>query len=315
MGSKRRGARPGLDAILADLYALEARGELPDLAAANAFLEQRTSRLNETPDPAMQGLSPRHAYELVHSDWLSDGPLRLEESLPESEWADCRVVAGTRGVLRYVAEHGPLRVTKADTVRVADLRKCAAAWMVAVAAFPSVPSLFIDEEGQSDAAVAIEVLGYAGLLEPSGATLGVTREASAMLRGFVSGFAAVIADARLRLFAAFDESPFDDIAPGLQQPAMVMRALAQSPDEPVRVLDVVARSWMPPLSNDIAWRDADHEVAMAVFSVRFAMPLEEYGLIEVMGGPRPWKKRRLRVLPRFRRLVHLADEPPALRLI
>lgn len=316
MGSKRRGVRPELEAILADLNALTARGELPDLAAANAYLDQRTNRLNETPDPAMQGLSPSQAYALIYSDWLSDGPLRLDESLPESEWADCRVLAGTRGVLRYIAEHGPLRVTKADTVRAVDLRKCAAAWMVAVAALPPVPGLLIDEDGRSDAAVAIDVLGYAGLLEPSGATLGATREASTMLRGSASRFAAVIADARLRLFAAFDESPFDDIAPGLQQPAMVMRALAQSPDEPVRIVDVIARSWMAPLSHDIDWRDADHEVAVAVFSVRFAMPLEEYGLVELAGGgPRNWKKWRLRVLPRFRRLVHLADEPPALKLM
>ena len=316
MGSKRRGTRPGLDEILAALYALGTRGELPDLAAANAYLEQRTSRLNETPDPAMQGLSPRQAYELIHADWLSDGPLRLDETLPASDWADCRVVAGTRGVLRHVVEHGPLRVTKADVVRAADLRKCAAAWMAAIAEFSPVPGMFGDEDGRGDAAVAIEVLGYAGLLEPSDATLRVTRETSAMLRGSASRFAAVIADARLRLFAAWDESPFDDIVPGLAQPAIVMRALAQSPDESVRVLDVIARSWMPPLSNDIAWRDADHEVAVAVFSVRYAMPLEDYGLIELAeDGPRHWKKWRLRVLPRFRRFVHFADELPAIRLI
>ncbi|MHB1096896.1 MAG: hypothetical protein ACYC3F_12060 [Gemmatimonadaceae bacterium] len=308
--------RPELEAILADLNALTARGELPDLAAANAFLDQRTDQLNETPDPAMQGLSPRQAYELVHSDWLSDGPLCLDVSLPEAEWADCRVVAGTRGVLRYVADRGPLRLTKVDTVRAADLRKCAAAWRAAVAAFRPEPGLLGDEDGLDEAAVAIEVLSYAALLEPSGATVGVAREANTMLRGSASRFAAVIADARLRLFSAWDESPFDEIAPGLQQPAMVMRALAQSPDEPVRVLDVVARSWMPPLSNDIAWRDADNEVAVAVFSVRYALPLEEYGLIELAGGgPRNWKKWRLRVLPRFRRLVHLAEEPPALQLI
>lgn len=314
MGSKRRGARPGLDEILADLNALAARGELPDLAAVNALLEQRTDRMNDMPDPAMQGLSPRQAYELINADWLSDGPLRLEKNLPEAEWADCRVVAGTRGVLQYVAEHGPLRVTKADTVRAVDLRKCAAAWMAAVAAFEPVPGLFDDDE-LNDAAVAIEVLGYAGLVKPSGATLRVARAASAMLRGSTSRFAAAVVEARLRFFAAWDESPFDAIVPGLAQPAMVMRALALSPDEPVRVLDVVARSWMPPLSNDIAWRDADHEAAMAVFSVRYAMPLEEYGLIEVMGGPKQWKKMRLRVLPRFRRLVHLAVEPPAIRLM
>ena len=263
----------------------------------------------------MQGLSPRQAYELLYSDWLSDGPLRLDESLSESEWTDCRLVAGTHGVLRHVAEHGPLRLTKADTVRAVDLRKCAAAWMACVASFPSVPGLFGDEERLSDTAVAIDVLGYAGLLEPSGATLGVARGALDMLRGSVSRLAAVFVDARLRLFASWDESPFDEIVPGLAQPAMVMRALAQSPDEPVRALDVIARSWMPPLSNDIAWRDADHEVAMAVFSVRYALPLEEFGLIELMGGPQHWKKSRLRVLPRFRRLVHLADEPPAIRLM
>ncbi len=314
MSSRRRGARPGLEEILAELQVLAERGELPDLAAANAFLAQQSDRLNEMPDPAMQGLSPRQAHELLYSDWLGDGPLRLDGTLPESEWTDCRVVAGTRGVLRHVAEHGPLRLTKADTVRAADLRKCAKTWMAAVASFPSVPGLS-DDDKLTAAAVALDVLGYAGLLEPSGATLGVTREARDMLHGSVSHFSAVIADARLRLFAAWDESPFDEVVPGLVQPAMVMRALAQSPDESVRLLDVIARSWMPPLSNDIAWGDADHEVAMAVFAVRFGAPLQEYGLIEIMGAPQRWKKLRLRVLPRFRRLVHLADEPPAIRLL
>ena len=60
MGSKRRGTRSGLDEILADLYELKARGELPDLAAANAYLEQRrtASARRGAWERSAPGLSP-----------------------------------------------------------------------------------------------------------------------------------------------------------------------------------------------------------------------------------------------------------------
>lgn len=317
MRRKQRGNRPELDAIFADLSAHAARGELPDLEAANAFLALRSDQLNETPDPAMQGLSPRQASALIYSDWHGGGPVRLDTTLPATDWADCPVVFATLGVLRLVAKRGPLSLTKAGFVRAADLRKCTAAYLKVVEAFHPAADAFMEEDAREDAATAIEVLAIAGLLVPSGATLGVSNEASDALRGSVSRFAARIAEARLRVFAAEDESPFDDLAPGLRQPAMVMRALFQSPDHPVRVLDVIARSWLPPLSNDIAWAAADHQVASAVFAIRYSIPLEEYGLIELTDRDlRNWKKIRLRVLPRFRRFVQFSEETRAsLRLI
>ena len=65
----------------------------------------------DTPNPALAGLTKRQITSLIGTDWLGDGAIRLATDLPLAWFADSSVLTNARLVLRRIDDGGPVKLT------------------------------------------------------------------------------------------------------------------------------------------------------------------------------------------------------------
>jgi hypothetical protein len=104
---------PELQAVF-DL--LERSGPHASIKETRRLMAAQVRDYNARPQAELGGLSPDVVSQLLHGDWMSEGALRLDETLAHEELAGAAILADARTLLEYVQSEGPIKETSAGNL-------------------------------------------------------------------------------------------------------------------------------------------------------------------------------------------------------
>lgn len=113
----RRGPPTELDTILNELMAQK----FDSLEEVQEFFGGRVAAYNATPQEELGGLTPDQMAQLLDGDWYSFGAMRLDMHLTAADLRGSDAFHNAREIMRYVADHGPLKLTDRGNLTRKDL--------------------------------------------------------------------------------------------------------------------------------------------------------------------------------------------------
>lgn len=99
---------PGIQAIFDELASAPAFASLDEM---NRHLARRMQEYNAKAQPELGGLSPLQMSQLLAGDWASTGALRVADDMSLDDLRDVAFLADARTLMRFVAEHAPVKLT------------------------------------------------------------------------------------------------------------------------------------------------------------------------------------------------------------
>ena len=97
--------------IQALLDAIERAGPVSSIAELNRIAAQQMRGYNARPQAELGGLSPDQMQQLLYGDWMTQGALRLNDTLTAAETADIPSFADAGTILSYVRDNAPVKQT------------------------------------------------------------------------------------------------------------------------------------------------------------------------------------------------------------
>ncbi len=305
---------PGVQSILDEIA--QRPGGFASLDALNAHLARRMQEYNATPQPELGGLSPIQVQQLLTGDWATTGALRVADDTSLEELHHVPFLADARTLMRYVAEHAPVKLTS-----LGNLSRAAVAALVPQLRMVADEDDEADEEGnaplppfpirnEGDAlwlVILRHVLLFAKVIARRKGLV-LTKRGQQLLDDGQAG--ALYALLFRTFFRQFDLRFLcnDDRHPGLQQTlAWSFCQLGRAGNEWASAESLAARAWLDSARDPMDARDREFgDMRHWAFQRRVLQPLVMFGLLERRREPgtKRWEYRwEFRPAARFERVL------------
>ncbi|HMN10476.1 MAG TPA: hypothetical protein PKC83_16995 [Gemmatimonadaceae bacterium] len=303
---------PGVQSILDEIA--QRPGGFASLDALNAHLARRMQEYNATPQPELGGLSPIQVQQLLTGDWATTGALRVADDASLEELHNVPFLADARALMRYVAQHAPVKLTS-----LGNLSRAAVAALV--------PQLRMVADEEEDEVGAAPIPPFPIRNEGDALWLGILRhvllfaKVIARRKGLVltkrgqqlldDGHAWALYALLFRTFFRQFDLRFlcnDDRHPGLQQTlAWSFCQLGRAGNEWASAESLAARAWLDSARDPMDARDREFgDMRHWAFQRRVLQPLVMFGLLERRREPgtKRWEYRwEFRPAARFERVL------------
>lgn len=306
---------PELQAIIDEMGRA---GPFASIDEVNRLLAERTREYNATPQAALGGLSPDEMGQLLYGNWISEGALRLSDTLTLNELAGAPVLADARTLLEFVASEGPVKETAAR-----NLPRAAVATLLPRLRIPATPRRSAVDVGEplplneGDVPCLSELrhtMTFAGLLMRRRG-LRVTTRGRELLRPDRAGelyaliFLTVFRKLDLRVFSR------DDRHAGLQSTIAYsfykLRAAARDWQSSETLAEA---AWLESAKDPpTEWETHNVDFRHYAFRHRVLDPLVQFGLLEerMLPTEERWKESiEFRLTPLFDRFLRFEFHPP-----